>query len=157
MRIPMYALTCSSALQIQPGHCNTQIPALPLCLLWASFCHSFPGKEQPSGSMPSGECVKQEGRTECRQICTRAPHKLPMPHHNLADIAVLHLPSPRLSCTLHHTESSPEPHSILKPVLTGQRYFKPRGVTPDRLRSVLRVLAKGRGYFTLYTFYQNNL
>lgn len=112
----MYALTWSSALQIQPGHCNTQIPALPLCLSWASVCHSFSGKEQPSGSMPSGVRVKQEGRTECRQIHhTRASHKLPMPRHNLADIAVLHLPSPRLSCTLHHTESSPEPHSILKP------------------------------------------
>lgn len=59
-----------------------------------------------------------------------------------------------------HTAShqgSPEPHSILKPVLTGQRYFKPRGVTPDRLRSVLWELAEGRGYFNLYTFYQNNL
>lgn len=145
----------------------TQIPALPLCLSWASFCHSFPGKEQPSDSMASGESVKQEGRTECRQICTRASQKLPRPRHNLADIAVFHLPDPMLSCTLHHIESSPEPHSILKPVLTGQRYFKPWGVTPDRLRSVLQVRQKGetislcilftkRAFSQVYSLYQTS-
>lgn len=143
----MYALTWSSALQIQPGHCDTQIPALPLHLSRASF--SFLGKEQPSGSMPRGGYVKQEGRAECRQICTRASHKLPMPCHNLADRAVLHLLIP---CSAAHCITPKAYQSILKPVLTGQRYFKPRGATPDRLRCVLCVLAEGRGYFTLDTF-----
>lgn len=68
-------------------------------------------------------------------------------------------PSPWSHAQLHTAShrGSPESHSILKPVLTGQRYFKPRGVTPDRLRSVLWELAEGRRYFNLYTFYQNNL
>lgn len=140
------------------GHCDTQIPALPLCLLWASFCHSFLGREQPSGSVPSGECVKQEGTTvqaaDLHQDTAQAANASPqLGWHSCAPSArshaQLHTASHRgLTRTSQHLETSAD---------TTERYFKPRGVTPDRLRSVLCALAEGRGYFTLYTFYQNNL
>jgi len=86
------------------------------------------------------------------QDTTQAATAYPQPGlHSCAQ-----LPDPKLSCTLHHAVPLPAPQH-LEPN-TGTRDFRPREVTPDRLSSVLHVLAEGRGCFTpLCIFCQNEL
>lgn len=149
----MYTYVCTYLVQCSPD------TAWPLwytnsCSSPASIMGKFflPGKgtairfHAKRGMCEAGGQSREQ--TDLHQGITQAANALPQ----LGWQSCAPSPDPMLSCTLYHTKDLPEPQSILKPVLTGQRYFKPRGATPDRLRCVLCVLAEGRGYFTLDTF-----
>lgn len=129
------------------------VPALPpVPVMGKIFVTASWEKNSHSGSVPSGECVRQERRTGWRgQICSRTPCKLQPISHTWAYTAVLNFCDPKLSCTLCHT--SPfhpwcpprTSHYLETNEERRETYFKPREVTPGRLSSALCALAEARG------------
>lgn len=112
LHICMY-LPGSAPSRCSQGHCSTHSCSSPCACDGQVFVTAALERNSHSGSMPSGECVRQESRTEWRQqICSWTPHKLQPLSHNLAYTAVLNLPDPTLSHTLPHTLPPPplEPH-----------------------------------------------